>query len=619
MSAYLHLLPEVLAQAALSLLFFALLLASGILVGGKSLGTPARAAVVPLMVVPIAEDWIRYLSHCSFRLAWLLALVGWIVLVAVVLATRRTISLPRQLHFKRWLAALAFAFVFHAVIRMWILTGSFPVPADDVFGGFKANALVNSIGWPTTHPEIPELGFNYYYYAYTWAAGMACWLNVSLWAAWWATALVLCATGTLLVLEIWLPFLRHKRATALATLAAIGGGSLMLPLDLLLRHPPKVWGFVPDHLLPHLYLQFPTQNHAIWSPFSMLCCGLLLSAIWMILNGWRRPLTLAQQGYVILVLGSLAGYCTFFLLGFILVILPALAVIALIRLPWNRWPGLIGSLALWGILAAMASWPFLSEILHRSTEERNSDFNPLLPWLVHHHDSGELGRVIFFIVLFSLLLNPLGFWASWRFPARGTILPFLRLVFLWGCFVCLWGITNDFVAKMGTFIGLAGLTLFIFQADPRSKWTRRLGALCLVGPGLICLNGVRANLMLPKMDPVWQTLDREALPARLPVYYTFPGMSVEDRDVWPYVYPFFSRARFIVPPNEIDATSLNFLPNVNDLKKLPQWRERVHSFAPGDGTYLLLQPTMPGLIVPEDSVLYRSKLYTLTLEKLPPK
>jgi hypothetical protein len=207
MLSYYHLLPEILPQVVLALFFFLLLSASGVLTFGRALGTPARGAAVPFLAIPPVEDWIRYLLNCSFKAAWLAALLLWVAFVVVRLAQRRfsLAGLPRLLFSRRWQIVFFSVLFFHIVSRLWLLSGVAPNPRDDLWGGYKANALFNTQGWPAPNPEIPEIGFTYYYFAYTWPAALASWLGISLWAAWWPSIVALSTIGLLLIVELWLP------------------------------------------------------------------------------------------------------------------------------------------------------------------------------------------------------------------------------------------------------------------------------------------------------------------------------------------------------------------------------------------------------------------------------
>jgi hypothetical protein len=613
MFSYSHLLPGILAEVAVAFFFFGLLLASGVATFGGSLGTPGRAAVVPLLVIPLVEDLVRYCSNCSFKTAWLAAVLFWVACVVVKLALRPVSSRrwPRLLFARRWQIAFGFALLFHVVLRLWIFTGTEPNPRDDLWGGFKANALFNSSGWPTPNPEIPELSFPYYYFVYMWPAGIAAWSGMSVWALWWPTIIVFSTLGTLLIIELWLPFIRSKRAMVAAVIAATVGASVVLPLDLIFKLQPKTWvewGFLPPFFVPaNLYLQLPTQMQAIEAPFDVFCNGLLLTVVWLIIRGWRRALSWNRYFYITLAVAALAGYCTFHLMGYVVVVLPALFLLALrdgLVLAWRR----LAPIALSGMVSLVLAWPLLSEQLHRRGHSALvPGFEPLYLWVPRHPAFFGLIGLAFGMVFLLVLLNPLGIWAAFTRAARSPWTRLLQWMFLWGCLTCLWG-SDGYVLKMGTFISLAGVCLFVLQFDRRSRFELWLGALCLFGPVLLLLNNIRANATVEKIDPVWVALDRAALGSSLPVF--FPS-GKEERLV-----PYFSRARFMGTTGEIDNQYADYLSDLDALAKLPDWPERLRRLNPGATSYLYLRKAGVEL-TSKGRVIYQDPLYTLTLEPMP--
>ena len=610
--SYYHFLPGILGQAGWAFLLFALLLASGVIAFGRSLGTPARASAVPLLAIPPVEDLIRFLLHCSFKSAWLAAILLWIGFVLIRLGLSRSWfqPLPRLLFSRRWQLALLVALLLHLVLRLWIFTGHAPNPRDDLWGGFKANALFNSTGWPTPNPEIPELGFPYYYFVYMWPAGLAAWFHLSLWAAWWPTIIVFSTVGTLLIMELWLPYIHSKLGMAAAAVAATVGASAVLPLDLIFRLPPKgwmEWGFLPRFFIPaDLYLQVPTQMQAIEAPFDVFCSGVLLTVTWMILRSWHRPPNWSYYLYLILGIGALCGYCTFYLMGYLFVILPALFVVALRDGPLQLRRRFL-PLALCGGVSLILSWPLFSEELHRRGHSvLVSGTDPLYLWVPKHPSPFGLIWLVIAILILLVLLNPLGAWASFA-PARSSWARLLRWIFLWGCLTCLWG-ADGYVLKMGTLISLAGVALFVVQVPRQAKTVWRLAALCLLGPSLILLNNVRANATVEKIDPVWEAIDRAALDSGTAVF--FPSGKAER------LVPYFSRARMMGVSDEVDPQYADYLSDVDALKKLPPWLERLRRLNPGSSTYLRLQ-TAGSPNSSSGTIIYQDSSYILTRETFP--
>jgi hypothetical protein len=398
-----------------------------------------------------------------------------------------------------------------------------------------------------------------------------------------------------------------------ALIAGMVGASAAFPLDLIFRLQPKNWIEVmppPTFFIPaNLYLQLPSQRQMVEAPFDIFCGGALLSAIWMIVRGWgRRPFSWPCFVYLSLVVGSFTGYCTFFLFGYVFVVLPALFLVALRHEPARLWERML-PIALSGIVSLALSWPlFFAQLTRRGHSVVVSGYEPIYLWVPHHPAVAGVVWIAAAILLLTVLLNPLGFWASFGHSARSPWSQALRWIFLWGCLTCPWG-AQGYVLKMGAFISLVGVCLFVFQMRRDSLFERTLGAFCLLGPTFLVLNDVRANVMVEKIEPIWHVIDRAALPSALPVYFDCDSKSVGK------LPPYFSRARFLGSPARFDNQIADFLSDVTALKTLPAPPERLRKFS-SENAYLLLQYTDKSQ-TSAGTLIYQDSLYTLTRQQIP--
>lgn len=604
-----------LAHGICGLLVLGAFLVSGLWVFGRSFGSPTRGAALPLLFVPVVADWIRLVSHCSFSLSWLLSAIAYFVLAGIwwfTAARQRGVAL-KNLHWL-WLA-LAFI-VFFGVLRIWLISGTNPNPADDVFSGYKANALLNSASWPTAYPEASELDFSYYYYAYMWPAALGSWFGLTLWAGWWATATVLCATGAMLAIELLLPRLRSRPLLVIAGMIIVTGASLCAPLLVIAHMPLKVW-LNPIGAILKGELQFPFPQHIVdyWMPFNVFAAGIVLQVSYIMLQSLRLTWKTKRTLFAVFGLGALAGYCTFDLLGFVLVAMPALGLVTIKYLSSRRWLKIGFYFALTGFAAVILSLPYLSQIAQRNSDGRITDLNHLPGWLLETHPSpARAATIISLWLVFMVLRNPLG-WIGF-FTAQSIARPswvfFLRGLFLLGICLSFFGVVLDFVPKFGIVIALAGI--FLFWERPRpGKWMILFLLICLLEPLLMALNIVRANLMISSSDPVWRTLDAEGYEKDRPVVYSI-GALRKERGVWTNTAPFFSRSAFLTPKEEFAETEVNFIRDAtlrHDLASIP---ERLATHFPQANQYLLLGP--PGSS-PSGQIIYQSSDFTVSIEAMP--
>ena len=198
----------------LTSLFFAVLLVSGARVFGVLFGTPMRGAVLPLVAIPLATDWCRYLFALSPATALGVCTLIYLIVAAVYFLVAKPehpfIGMAPAVR-RNWWLCLAILVVVHIGIRTWIFTGSVPNPADDVWSGYKCGALLHTKSWPTTMTDEPELGMSYYYYGWEWPAALESWVSAPPQAGWWVTAIILCVAGGMLAIELFLPRLRNAQ------------------------------------------------------------------------------------------------------------------------------------------------------------------------------------------------------------------------------------------------------------------------------------------------------------------------------------------------------------------------------------------------------------------------
>ena len=603
-------------DVSITVAFFAVIMGLGAWTGGAAMGGWMRGAAMPLMIIPLLSDWIRFVAKVPHSVSFGFALGVFLIGAGVVCWADRRNHTERFALFRDqrwWLVFIMFVAV-HVVVRTWIMTGSVPNPADDTFGGYKSNALLNSMSWPTRHPEAPESVMSYYYYIYAWPAGLAGLLGVSLKAGWWVTAVVFCVAGGMLAFEVILPRLRSTRWSLLAGLALLNGCSLAILLALPLKIPPRDWGHEVEVLTTPagLYMRVPQIVGAYWAPFAIFASGLLLVTLVFLFDSLWNRLSRAQLSFCILSLGSLAGYCTFHLIGLALVVVPVLAV-AVIRMGKESRLGWFARLLGMGAASIAACLPLLLDLAQRSAGTRYYRFrDPLHVWLQTAGDKYSAGHIIGLIawtLLCGLATNVLIFPILFRHrPNRLPPLASVLLgIFIWGSVLSLFGVTDDFVPKFGHFLGTTLVVVF-FLMEERPRWAAPLFFAGLVGPVLGLLNGVRANFFTPKWDGAWWAADRAARSSGEVVFYDIPAEERHNRTPWINLLPLYSRTRFLVPAEQVDDQGQNFLRDPSDLAKLPSTEARLQKAIGDAPSYLLL--TVPKE-VPGGEELYRSDSFSL--------
>ena len=605
-----------LGWAGLAFVFLGLLFASGASAYSRATGSFARGGSVPFLLIPLLADWVRFLGNVPFHTSWLIALIAYVILTALW-----RMRIPRGLTMRMvlpWALPLAALLIANVAIRAWLFTGSAPNPADDIFAGYKANALFNSPGWPVLSPEASELAFSYYYYVFMWPAALGYWLNIPLWPGWWASAVWICTLGCLLILEPLRSRLKSKPLWLTAAAFALTGAALTLPVVIFQRVPVKHWMGVITSFTKNEF-RFPLPQHYCdyWAPFTLLAGGLLLNAIFLLIQLLRhKRLAPGRLAYSILGFGALGGYCTFHLLGFGLVFVPVLLLIFLTMTPATRWLALGSRLALIGISSVLLGLPFLLDIAQRKSAGRIDASRHVPDWL---QSNPPLSQILFLSgiwILLTLLRNPLA--VVGLFSASSTLRPFwtrfLKGVFLLGCFVCYFGLISDFVPKFGSVIAISGAFLF-WERKRLLPWQYILLTLSLVEPVLGALNMTRANLAVQKSDPVWRTLDERAYREGLPVVYSIGDLR-HTRSVWENSMPFFSRSVFITPKEEFAETEVNFLRDATLRFELKPVSERLALHFPKAGKYYLV--TLPDSDSPGQNI-YHSNSFSVSLEEIVPQ
>lgn len=577
----------------------------------------AVRVTIPFLAAPLLYDWLRYLSAVPFGVGW----VSSLGIVAFGLAA--TACLKNNEDSRRpaggWTWVLLF-FVANAILRTWLASGSVPNPADDIFSGYKANSVYHALGMFLPHPEAPELAMNYYYYIYAWPAWFGWAFKLPLLYGWWLTAVFFCSLGAWMVFEVFssLMELRRLRDRWALWLLLVCGSSLSLLAALPLRLSPRFWGSELKHLLPEdLYVRIPQLVAFYWAPFVPLCMGLLaVCCLWFpdVLAG-NRPF--AKAGFLALAVASLAGYCTFFLMGFVLVVAPAVFVSCAVWKGWRAIPGMMLRMVAVGGAAILACLPILLEFFGREPGVRNPRFRPLLSWL-SGLPRGEwlpaVSWVLFCVVLIWIIANPLGIAGAFSRGVKkeGPHRLMFVVMFLWGTVVCVLGVVDDFVPKFGLWVALAGAGVFLLAGKHLTRWGFALWAATLIMPGLLVLNTVRANLAKGRLDPVWKVLDAEGAEKNRPVLYRLGTDEQEKRTPWEDIVPYYSRAQFYAAVEEIDETGRNFLKNPSGLEGLRRLSLEDRLKGPGEYLYLTSADGQgPGELI------YSSTLFHLYLCKKP--
>ncbi len=604
-----------LGWASLAFIFLGLLFASGASAYSRATGSFARGGSVPFLFIPLLADWVRFLGNIPFHTSWLVALVVYLILTALWrMRVPRGITLRLVLP---WILPLIALLIANAAIRAWLFTGSAPNPADDIFAGYKSNALFNSPGWPLVSPEASELAFSYYYYIFMWPAALGYWLNIPLWSGWWASAVWTCTIGCLLILEPFRARLTTKPLWLLATAFALTGAALTLPVIAIQRVPVKHWMGVMTSFTNDEF-RFPVPQHYCdyWAPFALVAAGVLLNAAFLLVQLLRYKRSApGRLGYCILGFAALGGYCTFDLLGFGLVFVPILLLVFLTMTPASRWLASAWRLSIIGFSAILLGLPFLLDIVQRKSAGRIDAARHVPDWL---QSGPPLSQVLFLSgiwLLLTVLRNPLA--VVGLFSASTTLRPiwtrFLKGVFLLGCAVCFFGLISDFVPKFGGVVAISGALLF-WERKRILPWQYILLLVSLVEPVLGALNMTRANIAVQKSDQVWRTLDERAYREGLPVVYSIGDLR-HTRSVWENSMPFFSRSVFITPKEEFAETEVNFLRDASLRFELKPVAERLSLHFPKAGKYYLLG--LPDA-TPAGERIYHSVSFTVSLEDVVP-
>jgi hypothetical protein len=603
------------AGVLIAILFYAVLLGAGARVFGAALGSPARGAAAPLIIIPLATDWMRFALHLSPAAAFAAAAIIFAAGTMIFHLTYKPagpFSGMRRQERNKWLFGLILYLALEGILRTWLFTGNTPNPADDTYSGYKANAIIHSPSWPTMLPEAPELPMAYYYYVYEWPAAFASLAKVPLLAGWWVTAIVFCTMGAMLLYELILPALRTKRDVLIGALIALNGSDLSFLAALALGFGPKNWALIAPILGKRygLYLHVTGYSGGYWSPFAAFAMGLLLVSIWLLWQLIREQrLSRGEYLFVLLSIASLAGYCTFDLIGLVLAIMPVLTAAAVLERKAGvvrRW---VISMVTMGMGALLLSLPVVALLIHRAPGARQERFkDPLLVWLhtgLPSHGYGALPILALWTAVLIPLTNPTILPVLWR---RGDepeeiSIRLLMWIFGFGTFVCLFGVMDDFEPKFGGVPAGAAILAFYQMRNP-PKWSKALLICGLIGPSLVALDTVRANLVLQKVDPVWRKLDAVSDERDEVVLYDVPRPPLTH----PRIYPYFSRAQFLAPVDQIDDQARNFMVDPAQLATLPPTAERVRELAKGAPTYLLLRS---GTAVAEGEELYRDQEYSI--------
>jgi hypothetical protein len=527
---------------------------------------------------------------------------------------------------RRWVRALVFLVIVHMLVRSWMFTGSAPLPSDDACAGYKANALINSPSWPTVFPEAPELALAYYYYAFSWPAALASWVHLPVPSGWWVTAIVLCAMGGMLVLELILPRLRSGRDFLVALVVVTAGCDVSYLPSLAYGLGPKNWyregGFIGrlgDHF--GLYLRVPQfvcyQNSN--GPFAGFEAGLLVVAVvllWRLITDGKAKG--AESIFVGLVIASLAGYCTFDLIGFVLVIAPVLCGAAIAVQGGGALRRWFVPLAAMGAGSLALCLPIVMSLAHRSREIRLDRFrDPLLIWLrtgLPHAGYGVFAMLVVAFVLAAGISNVALLPVMFR-GGKEPLPAFTKLLlwmFWFGTFVCLFGVTDDFVGKFGWFLSMVAILAF-FTIEKPPKWSRVLLVCGVIGPGLAILNCVRANIVMEKFNPAWATLDQLEAQRHEVVVYDVPDAERRRRGPLEILIPYFSRIEFVAPVEQINEQGQDYMMDPSQLKTLPPTAERVRALAKGSPTYLLLRLSSTA---PEGERVYSDRIFSIDRVKV---
>jgi hypothetical protein len=321
--------------------------------------------------------------------------------------------------------------------------------------------------------------------------------------------------------------------------------------------------------------------------------------------------------FLSLILGSLAGYCTFFLLGWVLIVLPVLF--------WSLWrfcsPAVFRRALLIltgiGLLALLLGWPILQEMLSRDSVVRDARFRPLLTWLSAPPiplSFWLLAKMTSLIIVSCLFGNPLAIlaWCSRRQIALSPLIfSVCTGIFLWGSLVACLGVVNDFVPKFGFFIALCGAFPLAFLRV-RSRLINGFILGGLVGPLILLANMPRASLMLAKASPIAQVLDQQLDRENRPVLYIIGLEERIRRTPWLNYMPHNSRALFFVEAAELEDQGKNFLKSPRELPMLPPLESRLMNyFGQHTSYYLLTTPDRTREGKAPGSLLYQDRDFAL--------
>ncbi|MFA7345475.1 MAG: hypothetical protein WC003_14335 [Terrimicrobiaceae bacterium] len=565
------------------LLFFTGLLGLGGAAWGRQLGTFARGAAFMLLTVPLLSDWIRWSFLVSHSISWGGAVLIMVLISATVLLLRvRRIGWPKWNLRHRWVWLLLAVLIFHLIARLWIFSGSVPNPADDTYGGYKSAALLFSQSWPASHPELPELDFNYYYFAYVWPAGLAAWLGISLHLGWWMTAVVLCSVGSILLGEIFLPYARARWQIPAIALMVTFGSTFSWLIAAAFGLSPKFWGMEYSLLLPKdLYLVTPFFCRAFWMPFALFMSGCLWVVYRFLWSGQLAYPLRVRCWFIWCSVGALAGYCTFLLPAFVLTGVGGWVLLRLLQTRGKALPRLVAQVGGLGIASLLMALPLLLEFLKREGTARTARFTkPIYHWLFAGDHVGNhvfVAGVLAMVLLLFVTANILGVIALFRHGSnRFWQDSHLILVFLLGSAFVMISPLEDMGPKLAVWVVIAGFLLFFRRGGLQSKVLTLVFAASLIGPLLILTNTVRANLALRKMDPVWKYLDNQR--AEYPyVYFSMGADARAKRLPWDSVVAYYARVRFLVDPAELDDAGQQFFARKSDMNLLGNRGQRIAS------------------------------------------
>lgn len=614
-----------LIQLALPSLFFALLMASGALVFSVKLGTLTRGAIVPLLLIPLVADWLRFLGNLPFLPCFLAACLIYGMGVSIFYFKRRPqlqhkFVLPSKVC---WQVLLGI-FLLNILMRTWLFTGTVPNPADDCWGGYKSVALYHATGWTLPAPDADSITFNYYYFLYTWVAFCAGIFGVNFWVGSWLVDVLFCALGAILAFEILKPRINSIFSVLTTIIFFVGGATFHGLVAIAYRLPPKEWGGALMRGLPvDLEALFPRTDNYFWMPFAVFCTGVLLTALHLLLQQWRHRITPIRFAFVVLAISALPGYSTIHLIGFVVIVVPLLLVIVAFKLPTHKRLATLWSFVLLGGLSLLSGLPLITELLKRHQRPSSEGIYSTAFWFESHpgdYSTIMVIKIALIVILSCILYNPLAISSFFcqTSKRRPLYIWLCRGIFLWGTLVCLTGIldkyklNHEFCFKFGPFIAATGAFLF-FQLNSNNVWLKRMFCLALITPLLIIANTVRANIQCKKSDPVWRVIDAKSDRGKIPVYYLVTDDFRNEETPWVKFAPFFSKAYFHLPYGQVDRHSFVYWRDIEFPPQTESDLQRLKKRFPQATQYFLLTTPQAN----KDGVLYESENFQLSLHLMP--